>query len=313
MQRLIGKLLILISTAAFVAMPANAQERRFTLMDRQLDFLMENWPGEYDNIEQLELSAVAYGGARKDNSVDRTYARVERLDAPQLGDNLLLVQDYRSNDRSTAYRQRVYMLSSDETANTVRVRQFKVPQGAKIGKDTKFEAIANCDILINRKGDFYKGILTDKTCSEDPAGYVMKLSASQYWTRASMIAEGSWRHMEKARRFACMIDFPKTPGGRPTVTHHYIKIHDQGGEFSFVHPDGREMLLFMRNTWSDGMHRETFVIGVLEGGYAGKTLVYAWGNPGADRIGVNPIFLRVQCDLDTPENVQMQKDLRPDS
>ncbi|MEP2379001.1 hypothetical protein [Parasphingorhabdus sp.] len=313
MYRLIRKLLILLSAAACVAMPATAQERRFTLMDRQLDFLMENWPGEYDNIEQLELLAVSYGGARKDNSADRTYARVARLDAPQLGDNVLLIEDYRSNDRTTAFRKRVYVLSSDETIKAIRVRQFRVPEGTKLGRDTKFQAIAGCDILINRNGDFYEGTLADKNCSDDPADYSMKLSANQYWTKAGMIAAGSWRHMEKARRFACMIDFPKTAGGRPTVTHHYIKIHDQGGEFSFVHPDGREMLLFMRNTWSDGMHRETFVIGVLEDGYSGKTLVYAWGNPGADRIGVNPVFLRVQCDLDTPQNVQMQKDLRPDS
>ena len=69
----------------------------------------------------------------------------------------------------------------------------------------------------------------------------------------------------------------------------------------------------MQNTWSYGMQRYSFVIAVLEGGAQGRTLVYSWGMPGQDRIGVNPGWIRIQCDLDTPENVRMQKALRTES
>ena len=122
-----------------------------------------------------------------------------------------------------------------------------------------------------------------------------------------------WYNLEKARCFVCMIDFPREEGGRPVITEHYIKIHDQGGKFEFDYRDGRHMVLGMRNTWSFGMQRETFVIFIQAENQEGKTLIYSWGNPGADRIGFNPGWIRVQCDLDTPKNVKLQQELRPDS
>ncbi len=156
------------------------------------------------------------------------------------------------------------------------------------------------------------------------ADYQVRISEQQYWFRdrsldadtgepVVQVADFSWHQLERARWFACMIDFPRDSGGPPVVTHHYIRIHDQGGAFPFTHPDGRDMVLTMRNNWSYGMQRETFVIVVQEGDESGPTLVYAWGSPGSDRIGVNPGYLRVQCDMDTPRQVSLQHGLRPDS
>jgi len=68
----------------------------------------------------------------------------------------------------------------------------------------------------------------------------------------------------------------------------------------------------MRNTWSFGMHRETFVIYIVDKATQ-KTLIYSWGNPGADRIGFNPGWIRAQCDVKSPRNVKLQKELRPGS
>ena len=55
------------------------------------------------------------------------------------------------------------------------------------------------------------------------------------------------------------------------------------------------------------------MLAIQEGDESGPTLVYAWGSPGSDRIGVNPGYLRVQCDMDTPRQVSLQHGLRPDS
>lgn len=154
--------------------------------------------------------------------------------------------------------------------------------------------------------------------------YQVRIAKEQYWFRERLldaetdavikqIADFSWHQLERVRWFACMIDFPGEPGGLPNVTHHYIKIHDQGGAFSFAHADGRPMILTMRNTWSYGMQRESFVIAVQEGDESGRTIVYSWGSPNSDRIGLNPGHMRVQCDLDTPKNVKMQNWLRPNS
>jgi hypothetical protein len=90
-------------------------------------------------------------------------------------------------------------------------------------------------------------------------------------------------------------------------------MHDQGGTYFFAHPDGRPLVLTLRNTWSYGMYRETLAVVVQERDEAGPTLAYAWTEPGADRIGLNPSWIRVQCDLDTAENRRAQQELRPDS
>jgi hypothetical protein len=73
------------------------------------------------------------------------------------------------------------------------------------------------------------------------------------------------------------------------------------------------MAISMRNRWSYGMDRETLVIKVHDGGEPGPYLTYGWAEPGADWIGVNAGWIRVQCDRDTARNRQLQDDLRPGS
>ncbi len=65
--------------------------------------------------------------------------------------------------------------------------------------------------------------------------------------------------------------------------------------------------------WSYGRQRETLVIVVQEGGDTSTTLVYGGAEPGSDRIGFNPDWIRLQCDLDTRKNRNFQHWLRPDS
>ncbi len=85
-------------------------------------------------------------------------------------------------------------------------------------------------------------------------------------------------------------------------TDKYIVLHDQGGVFFFDYPDGRPMVLTLRNYGSFSLYRETLVVVIQERDETGPTLTYAWAEIGADRIGFNPSWMRVQCDLDTPAN-----------
>ena len=315
-----------------------AEERTFTLLERELEYLMVLWPGSYDNVEQLTFEAnvgkadVAAGGHQ------RMHAEILRVDAPAVGTHVLYATEYKNNDPQSTVRRRLYALVADAKADAIRVRQFELADSRRVraaldDKDafselrlSDLESVDGCDILIRRDGDWLAGSVASDTCMESLgyADYDVRISAEQYWFReqlrhpdtdevAEQIAGFDWYQLERARWFACMLDFPREPGGRPVETLHYIKLHDQGGTFPFTHPDGRDMVLTMRNTWSYGMQRETFVIVVQEDDTSGPTLVYAWGNPGADRIGVNPGYLRVQCDQDSPRQVQLQEWLRPDS
>lgn len=291
-------LLFLLSSTAL------GQEREFTLLERELDYLLQIWPGDYDNVEQTSFDAAAGAPTRR-----RVHVSVERTDAPDLGEVVLAVREYWDNDPTTLTRDEMYVIEPDDEANALRVAVYRLDDGAPVRRP-------GCDLLLRRDANALVG--TTDSCNSEGTyrDYSLRVDTESLWFHEGQDAEQgerSWYQLERARWFACMIDFPREEGGRPVVTHHYIKIHDQGGAFPFVHPDGRPMVLLMRNTWSYGMQRETFFIGVMDEVESGPTLVYAWGSPGSDRIGVNPGYLRVQCDLDTPRHVELQHGLRPDS
>jgi hypothetical protein len=319
-----------------------AEERSFTLLERELEYLVAIWPGDYDNREQLTFDASVGKQDMDSGGHLRVHSQISRVDVPALGDYVLYVEEYKHNDPTSIFRQRLYVLSADKAEKAIRLKLMFFKDGKSIlgahndptllaGLDSDaVSALEGCDVFIRRDGDWLVGAMKPKTCVFGEGGkrrysdYQLRVTPGQYWFRDRIlnaatdevmepVADFSWHQLEAARWFSCMIDFPKQSGGPPVVTHHYVEMHDQGGTFPFTHPDGRDMVFTMRNTWSYGMQRETFVIVVQQGDESGPTLVYAWGNPGADRIGVNPGYLRVQCDLNTPQQVQLQHWLRPDS
>lgn len=327
---------------ALLARPGDAQERRFTLLERELETLVAMWPGGYDNREQLQFDADVGKRDMDSGGHLRVHSQIARVEVPSLGEYVLYVEEYKDNDPSSIFRQRLYVLSADEAEQAIRVKLLFFRDGSPyLGAHRKLElledispadvsSLEGCDVFIRREGDWYEGAMKRKTClfgegeTRRYSDYQLRVFQHGYWFRDRIISAAndepleqvagfSWHQLQRARWFTCMVDFPRPSGGPPSVTHHYIKLHDQGGIFPFTHPDGRDMVLTMRNNWSYGMQRETFVIVVHQGDEAGPTLVYAWGNPGADRIGVNPGYLRVQCDLNTPQQVQLQQWLRPDS
>lgn len=332
----------LACTSLFYAGDGLAQERSYTLLERELEYLMSFWPGDYDNREQLQFDFNAGKKTVEEGGHVRIHSQIRRVDLPAFGPYVLYVEEYKHNDPEQIFRQRLYELSADESEEAIRLKLHFFRDGkAVLGAHedpSKLEGLGRedtavlegCDVLIRRDGDRLVGAMERKQCvfgegdERRYSDYQLQLEPGTYWFRdrilsyatdepLEQVAGFSWHQLERARRFVCMIDFPREPGGRPVVTHHYIHTHDQGGTFAFRHPDGRDMVFTMRNNWSYGMQRETLVIVVQEGDESGPTLVYAWGEPGADRIGVNPGYLRVQCDLDTPENLRLQQGLRPDS
>jgi len=314
---------------------ATAQETGFTYIERELHYLMTIWPGDYDNQEQVTLDARALG--IKEETQPRFHTFVSVAEIPDLGEQVLYIEKHKNSDPKDIYQQHLYVLSADEEQRAVRATvyafkksgEFQKPYGhdntpVKINKRA-IKKLEGCDFLIHRDGYAFSGSMQPQSCNnETNEGFLeqhIRISDTEFSFQErrvdrsgkvlSALADFRPRVMRKARWFACMVDVPKDIPGRSNHTQHYIKMHDQGGAFKFIHPDGRELTLLMRNTWSYGMQRDSFVIVVLD--KEGRTLVYAWGSPEADRIGVNPGYVRIQCDLDTPSMVKLQNELRTDS
>jgi len=313
---------------------ADAQETGLTLLERELATLIKLWPGDYDNQEQVSFDAAA----KLKDPRPRLHALIHPVALPRLGSAVFYTEHRADDDPQKLTYQALYALSTDDNANALRVKTYTLKNGQRFqakGRDlsalnaiTSGDAtyVPGCDMLIQRDGFDYAGGTEKRSCKTANALFLdrkIRISKDSYALQerrvdragkaVSQIAGFQPMVMQRARWFACMIDVPKTIPNRSNHTQHYMTIQDQGGTFPFTHPDGRDMTLLMRNTWSYGMQRQTFFIGVLEGSAAGATLVYGWGMPGQDRIGVNPGWVRIQCDLDTPENVALQKGLREES
>ncbi|MEM9879264.1 MAG: chromophore lyase CpcT/CpeT [Pseudomonadota bacterium] len=334
MRKLFCVFLTFISCAGAALTGAQAQETGFTRLERELAYIIKLWPGDYDNQEQVSFDAAAKLKIQR----PRLHALIYPLNISQLGEAVLYAEHRTDDAAQSLNHQAIYVLSADEAANAVRVKTYALKDGARFqikgrnrsalskitAEDAKYQK--GCDMLIQRDGFGYMGRIEKITCKQGNGRFLdrqIRIAKDSYTVRERSVDKAGRAVsqtvgfkpmvMQRARWFACMIDVPKTIPNRANHTQHYITIHDQGGTFAFVHPDGRDMTLLMRNTWSYGMQRKTFFIGVLDGNANRQTLVYGWGMPGQDRIGVNPGWIRIQCDLDTPENQGLQRGLREES
>jgi len=318
------------------------EERKFSFMERELEYLMTIWAGEYDNVEQLDFDKYANKKGVENGGHLRIHSYFQRLDLPEFGEYVIYEETYKDDKPNEIIRQCIYQLSADNDVKGMLAKVYHFKNTAPILANKKLvnldknlqpsasQFTQGCDMMLRREGMAFVGKTIQKDCINNAANtaqnldYQIRISENEFWFQEqiynaatnTLIADDlqlPWYQLEKARCFVCMIDFPREAGGRPVKTEHYINIHDQGGKFEFDYSDGRHMVLGMRNTWSFGMQRETFVIFIQADNQEGKTLIYSWGNPGADRIGFNPGWIRVQCDLDTPKNVKLQQELRPDS
>ncbi|MEQ8734162.1 MAG: chromophore lyase CpcT/CpeT [Rhodospirillaceae bacterium] len=336
------RLVLTLGLALVLAAPVNAEERRYTLLERELEYLMEIWPGNFDNREQVQFDADMGKPDYESGAHLRVHGQVSRVDLPQFGEHILYVEEYKNDDPKDIFRQRLYELSADESENAIRIKlHFFNDEEKYLGahddpsllqgltrNDTT--TIQGCDVFLRRDGASLTGGMKPGDCTSEESTdrvyseYQVRVGDDGYAFRdhfvfadngeeVNAVAGFQWHDLRRARWFQCMIDFPYETGKPAMYTEHYPRVHDQGGIFSFTHPDGRPMTLSMRNRWSYGMQRDSFVIKVHDGGEPAPDLVYAWGSPGDDRIGLNPGWIRVQCDLDTPLNRTLQKNLRPDS
>jgi hypothetical protein len=311
-------------------------------LDLDLSYVMQLWQGNFDNREQLQFDSDV---GKKDIATGahlRVHSAIRKVDLPKFGKNVLYIEEYKNNDPTSILRQRIYVLNVDNDEKAIRVtmhffKDRKKWLGAHNNPDIIKEltpsdtnVLPGCDVFIRRDVDAFQGGMKTKTCVFGEEGkkrysdYQVRLEKEKYWFRdrimdfstdqpLEQVADFTWHQLERARMFACMVDFPRTPGKPMMYTDKYIVMHDQGGTYFFDHPDGRKMVLTLRNNYSYGMFRETLVVVIQEGDEKGPTLTYGWSDPASNWIGVNPSWMRVQCDLDSPKTRKEQQDLRSDS
>lgn len=152
-------------------------------LEQQLVDIMQMWPGTYNNdkqIESLEKKGVPIW--RTDDSGKDGYliltSHYIKLDAPQIGEHVLYVEEYRDHDPSATYRQRIYTLSIDDEAQLIRVKLWPFKDKEKYIGSWKNPTVLNqlsvdeisafppiCDLLVQRQGDKYHMPMNNQDCT----------------------------------------------------------------------------------------------------------------------------------------------------
>ena len=161
---------------------------------------------------------------------------------------------------------------------------------------------ARCDVLIRREAGQFAG-RTAPGCAT-PAG--MLIAERAIWEGTGTDPAG-WTRYRAARTFFCFVDVPGVGGGRNIPFKRYgpFTVSDQGGSARFTTQETppRSLEVKLRNVaWGYNnapgqFTRNSMTMYISEVDASGKAteIAYVFGEPGAQRMGVNLKHLLANC------------------
>jgi hypothetical protein len=169
---------IAASSLLVLGLAAAAQAKTPAEMTKEMT---EWWVGRYDNQRQVAADAAWLRAGEKLPELVRDGRRIVavKLDAPQLGENVIYFEEHRDSQPGVANRQRVTVLKWDENAQAVRSLQYFFKAGpayerkpidpavvAKM-KPEDFLHQAPCDLYFkwDEANGRYKGGMLPRTCT----------------------------------------------------------------------------------------------------------------------------------------------------
>lgn len=204
-----------------VAKEAKVAEKLAETPQEQLTEIMNIWPGKYNNDKQIaHLEKEGQKIWRFNDEGKGGYLEIEshyiKLDNPAIGENVLYVEEYRSHQPDSTYRQRIYTLEIDST-NAIRVKMwpFKdkkkyigawknpaVLDGLTVEEISAFPAI--CDLLMKKEGDVYDMAMNGKDCAfgDRVFNYGMKLKEGMFSYHDKITSLSTGETIETAADFA---------------------------------------------------------------------------------------------------------------
>lgn len=316
---------IFLSISVFAA---SAEAQTFTKgeLEGHLRLIMQWWPGEYDNHEQLVRRSGGGISVHQYEPVFRVHSHYVELDLPDLGENVLYVEEYLNADPKNIERIRVYSLSVDEAEQAVKVKLYAFKDGhdnfigARLDperlnkiKVSDLRAFSDpCDVYMRFEGGQFNGGMKRESCGgDDWFEYQVIVGPDYNWTRDRRInietgevtweqAEGSqyaWIQMTKARRFICTVNYNLDGDMTKTEFLTEIEVHDQGGATDIDWPDGRtlEFQLHTRE-FASPSEREFPLFRIHEKGNH-VPIAYGYAVDDADRFGLNLGWFYTLCRL----------------
>lgn len=294
------------------------------ILQRDFKRLMEWFPGEYDNQEQVYFEDNL--NVDKANRHGRIHHIFTPVNLPDFLGETFYVEQYQNNDPADVYRQRIYSFAPDFEENATRLTIY-VPKDAKalLGahKDTSkltgltpadFITYDGCDVFWTYQNDYYHGFMKEGACRVESkrSGKTLiitddlQLSRSAIWIRDEAVdTDGNYIYGNKARvhhknlrarNFKCWVS-PKKRDGQYGFYNDVI-LHDQGGMVWLESEDHERIGIKMRNVvWPMGRNRDSLVLYAYRGDDEDKAASYVWTAPEAERIALNLRWMQASCTL----------------
>jgi hypothetical protein len=309
---------------------APAQAHTKADLTAQLKLLMEWWPGRYDNNEQIVRQSGGGLSAPTDKPIYRLHTVFKRVTMPELGENVLYVEEWKNNNPTDIARIRLYSLSINEKEGAIAVK-FYTPLDAKplVGAHNDLARVEKlklkdlrafrdvCDVYLNWEGGQFRGGMKEKSCNvaEDKEWfqYQVIVGHKHYWARDRRfsyaepnkvtweMAPGSnyaWFEQSKARLMKCEV--LADPNGDMTKTTKLteIELHDQGGEADIKWPDGRDLSFVIHNrAFTSPPDREFPLFRIHDKKNMTVPIAYAYAVDDAERYGLNLGWFYIRCQV----------------
>jgi hypothetical protein len=327
MAKIFAALLAALAAASMPAAPAAAHTKAD--LDAQLKLLMQWWPGRYDNNEQIVRQSGGGLSAQTAKPFYRLHTVFKRVNMPELGDNVLYVEEWQNNDPADIARIRLYSLSVDEAEGAILVK-FSTPLDTKslVGAHadlSKVEKLTKkdirtfrdpCNVYLRWEGGQFRGGMKERSCNANDDKewfqYQIIVGPRYYWSRDRRftyadnkvtyeMAPGSnygWFEQTKTRMMACEV--LADPAGDMTKTKKLtdIELHDQGGEAAIAWPDGRDLRFVIHTrAFTSPPEREFPLFRIHDARNMAVPIAYAYAVDDAERYGLNLGWFYVRCQV----------------
>ncbi len=188
-------------------------------LENDLKTLLEWFPGEYDNHQQIYKEAVNKLPAEKRHR--QTHHIFHEVWLEFIPGRTLYAQQSQHYDLDDLYRQRIYSFEIDEIEHAIRLRIYtpKDPSKLKNGhlspdvfvklKTEDFFLKPGCDVFWKREGAIFKGYLKENDCN-----YYSDRFETQVYLNETLIL----------RQDALLLDDKATDGNGKAV----FGVHDKG-------------------------------------------------------------------------------------
>lgn len=299
---------------------------RYLPLERVLSRFLDWFEGEYDNWEQVWQQQL--DGVKKADRHEHVHHIFKAVSAPNIGEHVFFVKQYKDGDYENVYRQRLYKITIDKPENAVRlaVYRFKdeaeyrnADQNPALLTDITPEQLKNlpgCDVFWTYRDDHFVGEIKPNACFYysdrlQKNIYItdtLKLTDSEIWiadraydAAGNKIFGRDEQHKNRkvmyftgwaairSDKFDAAAEAPEK-----MILIDNLRLHNEGQRIALVTEDGIDTgytIELSRLTYQKtGV--KVLKLGLIQN-TSGDTISYIWANADTRRLGMNLRWLQV--------------------